>query len=302
MTESNSTLDNAPILIQFVPDRWSEVQKFSKFHSPTYDLGRLGFKALGAVQGHFQKAQILRNLAHRLAPTLAEDREEIEKQGYSPAIRSQELAGVVEAVFDELYSTVDTTREALKPLYGNRRGYTSKSTRKLFKAAADGKLDERIPKDIRQAIADAERDWVSDLRAVRDEITHWDVGSCFMHDDGRISYSHGGLGTPTQAYGIDNVMDEIQKYETAVGDFLEVIFGTLNATLEDKETEQFCGIFNYRIYQRFVSPRQARDFNSGRCRSYEWFEDDDQPTCPLTDQLWRICSDAPSERRGRALG
>lgn len=284
MTEGEGSLGAAPILISFAPDQWSEVQKFSKFHSPTYNLGRLGFKALGAVQGHFQKAQIMRGLAYRLAPTLAEDREEMERQGYTLGIRSQELAGVVETVFDELYSTVDTTREALKPLYGNRRGYTSKSTRKLFKAAADGKLDERIPEEIRQALADAERDWVSDLREIRDEITHWDVGSCFMHDDGRISYSHGGLGTPAQAYGIDDVMDEIQKYETAVGDFLEVVFGTLNATLVDEETKQFCGIFNYRIYERFVAPREARDFNSGRCKSYEWFEDDDNPTCPLTDR------------------
>lgn len=284
MSESGESPGEAPILISFAPDQWSEVQRFSKFHSPTYDLGRFGFKALGAVQGHLQKAQVMRNLAHRLAPTLAEDREEMERHGYTPAIRSQELAGVVETVFDELYSTVDTTREALKPLYGNRRGYTSKSTRKLFKTAADGELDERIPEKIRQALADAERDWVSDLREIRDEITHWDVGSCFMHDDGRISYSHGGLGTPTQAYGIDNVMDEIQKYETAVSNFLEVVFGTLNATLKDEETEQFCGIFNYRIYQRFVSPGEARDFNSGRCKSYEWFEEDDNPTCPLTDR------------------
>lgn len=284
MTEGGVPSKDPPLLIYFAPDQWSEVRKFSMFSSSTYDLGKLGFKALGAVQGHFQKAQILKNLAYRLAPTLAEDREEIDKQGYTLAIRSQELAGVVEAVFDELYSTVDTTREALKPIYGNRRGYTSKSTRKLFRTAAEGNLDERIPEDIRQALADAERDWLADLRKIRDEITHWDVGSCFMRDDGGISYSHGGLGTPTQAYGIDNVMEEIEKYETAVSNFLKVIFGTLNTTLADKETEQFCGIFNYRIYQRFVSPREARDFNSGRCKSYEWFEDDDNPTCPLTDQ------------------
>ncbi len=284
MTEGDVPSKDPPILIYFAPDQWSEVRKFSMFNSPTYDLGRLGFKALGAVQGHFQKAQILRNLAHRLAPTLVEDREEVDKQGYTLAIRSQELAGVVEAVFDELYSTVDTTREALKPLYGNCRGYTSKSTRKLFKAAADGKLDERIPENIRQALADAERDWVSNLREIRDEITHWDVGSCFMHDDGRISYSHGGLGTPTRAYSMEDVMEEIQKYEAAVENFLNIIFGTLNATLEDEETEQFCGIFNYRVYERFVSPREARDFDSGRCKSYEWFEDDDKPTCPLTDR------------------
>lgn len=284
MTKGDVSSKDPPILIYFAPDQWSEVRKFSMFNSPTYDLGRLGFKALGAVQGHFQKAQILRNLAHRLAPTLVEDREEMDKQGYTPAIRSQELAGVVEAVFDELYSTVDTTREALKPLYSNCRGYTSKSTRKLFKAAADGKLDERIPENIREALTDAERDWVSNLREIRDEITHWDVGSCFMHDDGRISYSHGGLGTPTRAYSMEDVMEEIQKYEAAVENFLNIIFGTLNATLEDEETEQFCGIFNYRVYERFVSPREARDFNSGRCKSYEWFEDDDNPTCPLTDR------------------
>jgi hypothetical protein len=54
--------------------------------------------------------------------------------------------------------------------------------------------------------------------------------------------------------------------------------------LEDKETEHLCGIFHHRAYQRFVSPGEARDFNSGRCKSYEWFEKEEQPTCPLSDQ------------------
>jgi hypothetical protein len=76
---------------------------------------------------------------------------------------------------------------------------------------------------VRQALTDAERNWASDLRRIRDEITHCDVGDRFVHNDGRISYSHGSLGTPTYAYGIDRILDEIQKYETArsSGDLLK---------------------------------------------------------------------------------
>jgi hypothetical protein len=105
------------------------------------------------------------------------------------------------------------------------------------------------------------------------------VGSVSKGRDGVcvfcISYSHGGLGTRTHAYRIDDIFREMSTYEDKLNHFLGRLFHTLNATLEDEETQQFCGIFNGRIYERFVTPSEARDFNSGRYKSYEWFEEEE---------------------------
>jgi hypothetical protein len=69
----------------------------------------------------------------------------------------------------------------------------------------------------------------------------------------------------------------------AVNVFLGEIFRFLNSELVDDEVWQLCGIFSGRIYSRFVSPKDANDFNSGKCDAYKWFEKEDNPTCPFVD-------------------
>jgi nucleoid DNA-binding protein len=277
----SSTIDRPTANIRvFAPEQWGEVTKFRMFAHSTYQLKPRENMALHGVEGHFQKYSVLLGLAQRLAPALIEDNEEVDKQGYSSAIRSKELAAIVDALFSELYSAVDCTRQVIAAIYGKYKGVTAKSTSKLFKNASEGKLDEKVPKEIRVALAEA--NWFPKLRDIRTAITHYNIGSCHMDKDGRISYFLHQFGTQTNTLVTEDVIQEVSTYANQINKLLGRIYRTLNNTLKDVETVQICGIFGGRIYQRFVSSQEARDFNSGRCKSYEWFEKDTEPTCPFT--------------------
>ena len=71
--------------------------------------------------------------------------------------------------------------------------------------------------------------------------------------------------------------------------------------MSDDDTVQICGIFHSLYYQRFVSPNEARDFHSGKCKSYESFEKGMMPTCLFADKcgayarvLEQIAADEPT--------
>lgn len=267
-------------LIMFAPERMGEVTKFRLFASSTYILDSNANVALSGIEGHFQKYTILMELAQRLAQKMVEDEEELKKLGYSRAIRSKEFAAIMETLFCELYSAVDCTRQVIGAIYGKLRGVTRKSTSKLFTNATDGIIDDRVPIEIRKALAEA--DWFPKLDKIRNAIIHSNVGFCSNHD-GRISYFHDSLGkTKFNVLAMEDVLQEVATYADKVNKFHGIIFRTLNGTLRDTETTQFCGIFGGRVYQRSVFVHDARNFHSGKCKSYEWFEKDTSLTCPFT--------------------
>ena len=266
-------------IIMFDPTKWSELTKFQRFASTTYDFDAYANSALRGVEGHFQKYNVLMGLAQKMIPKLVEDEEELIKQGYSKAIRSQELAAIIETLFCELHSCIDCTRKIIGAIYGKLPGVPSKSTTKLFTYAAKGDIDDRVPAEIRKALADAK--WFPRFRKIRDAIIHSNVGTC-SGDDGQISYFHERLGkNKGNTLAIDDVFQDVSMYADNINKFLGCIFQALNDTLKDEATPQMCGIFSGRLYERFVSPHEAKNTHSGKCKSYEWFENDVHPTCPF---------------------
>ena len=53
--------------------------------------------------------------------------------------------------------------------------------------------------------------------------------------------------------------------------------------MDDLETIQFCGIFGSLFYQRTVYPSEAKNFDSGKCESFESFEKGLMPKCPYAN-------------------
>ncbi len=102
---------------------------------------------------------------------MALDREEVRARGYSDAHRSEEFAAVVEEVFGELYSCLDSTRQVLKAVYPKAQGNPQDKTSRLFSNAAAGKLDPALPEPIREALAAANADWFPGLRKIRTAVT-----------------------------------------------------------------------------------------------------------------------------------
>lgn len=282
--ETPKEAPEGPFLQMFAPEHWGQAEKFVRFAPWTYDFNKAEGAALQGVVGHFEKARTLTRVARRLEEGLALDREEVATQGYSAALRSEEFAAVVEEIFGELYASLDTMRQVLKVAYPKAQGIPKDKTSRLFSNAASGKLDLAVPEAIRSTLAAAHKDWFCDLRRIRTAVTHLSPGDCAPREDGKVAYFNRALGTPTNSLELDDVWGAIDRYTEAVNGLLGTVFRELNATLKDEKVEEVCGVHAGRIYQRFVSPKEAVDFNSGTCKSYEWFEEPENPTCPVSGE------------------
>lgn len=268
-------------VIMFAPDRWGELEKFSKFYSSTYQFDHHTGNALSGATNHFHKVMTLFDFAQRIKANLEEDNKEISQHGYTPAIRGKELSAIIETIFLDLYSSIDCTRQVINFIFKNYTG-VPKSTRKLFENALKDKIDKRVPESIRMALKNAT--WYDEFRKIRDELTHSDIGTCHLDKNtGKVFYMHSGLGTVSKASIIEDIFEKLSSLIKDVNVFLEQVYHSLNSQLSDKEVWQVCGIFDGRIYSRFVKSSEAKDFNSGRCEAFQWFEKDENPTCPFVD-------------------
>jgi hypothetical protein len=232
---------------------------------------------------------VLMGLSRKLAPELRSDYEETIEKGFSDAIHSKELAAILDSLFCELYSSVDCTRHVIAAIYGKYPGITSKSTSGLFENAGKHIIDERVPLEIREALEKGQNDWFPRLKEIRDSLNHYSIGSCSDFEgrhkgelEPKVSYSHDLLGDDMGNVLVTNdVFKTISEFEVKVNLFQGSVYHALNQTLEDKETTQVCGWFGGRVYLRLVSPKEAIDFNSGKCYSQIYFEKEEMQTCPF---------------------
>jgi hypothetical protein len=267
------------IVIAFTPERWGRLERFQHFYGGTHHFDRDTQKSLPGAANHFHKALILLEVAKEHASRLPEDRAQLKERGHTPARRGKELSALVESILLDLYSSIDCTRKVVTFIYRNHRG-VKQSTRKLFQAAAAGTIDATVPEGIRNAFANAA--WYADFRALRDAITHSDVGSCHLDEkSGKVFYMHAGLERDGKALVIEDIFDHVEKTKDNVNVFMGQVFHCLNADLKDEEVWQMCGLFDGRVYSRFVRPSEAVDFNSGRCDAFRWFQKRENPECPF---------------------
>lgn len=261
----------------FAPERWGSLEKFSNFYSGTYKFSESGSRAVTGSINHFHKASILRKLSSKLAPNLDKDEIELKKNGFSSAINSRELSAVIESVILELYSSLDCSRKIITEIYSSYQGVPD-STRKFFRNIKEGKIDEKFPEQIKNAVLEAT--WYEGFRRIRDELTHLDAGACYLDEKTRkIIYIHSGIKNNGKPLIVDDIFDKIDQTFLDVNRFLGRVFSFLVTQLNDAPIKQFCGIFNARMYERYVSPHEAVDFNSGICKSRSWFELEGNPAC-----------------------
>jgi hypothetical protein len=283
---------NCTVII-FSPRNWGSLQRFEHFYPTTYSFDRNTQYAIKGAANHFYKALHLFNLAKEFSPRLNEDNAELEKNGYTDSVRSNELSALVEAIILEFYSSIDCTRHIVTTIYKNHRG-VKQSTRKFFQAAFKGTVAETVPLDIREAFKTA--GWYPGLRRIRDSLTHSDIGSCRLDKTTQsVSYMHAGLGDNKRAFVIKDIFEYMDTLNAQINQFTGKVFNCLNGTLLDKELLQMCGIFNGFAYSRFVKPSDAVDFNSGRCNP--WFDSSSIACCPFADK----CT-AYKNKRDRVLG
>ena len=262
----------------YAPEQWGSLEMFSKFYSGTYTLSPSGKRAVSGAMNHFQKGLILRDLALKLIPNLEMDEIELNQHGYTHAINSKEISAVIESIFLEFYSSVDCTRKVITEIYSKKYRGIPDSTRRYFAKIKAQEVDEKFPEQLIIAVVEAV--WFDDFREIRDELTHRDTGSC--HKDavtGKIRYSHPGIHINGKILVLDDIFQKIEQMISNVNLFIGRVFSYLLTQLKDERMLQYCGIFNGRVYSRYVSPSEAVDFHGGVCDSKKWFDLEGNPTC-----------------------
>ena len=294
MSQSDQKISKK-FLLRFTPERWGQVDRFLNFYSTTHRFNKRTNACVSGVVSHFYKALTLQSLANRLRPSLAQDNEQLESEGYTPASHARELSAVLETILCELYASIDCTATLLSAIYGKLPGVPSKSTRNLFTNAVQGKFDDRFPRPLLDATMQAEP-WVAKLRDIRDTVSHSAPGSCFLDSEtGVVRYMNAAMGPPDRAHIIDDIFTEIEQYFSSVNEWLGATFLFLNSELEDIETQQVCGFFSGRVYTRLARPSEATSFHGGRCKAHLWFEKEENPACPLVEECGAYKNKVPPD-------
>lgn len=265
----------------FAPELWGEVDFFRNFHAGTHVFKSDTRKAISGVSNHFRKAIILHQLSIKLLPNLSIDEEELKAKGYSATINAKELSAVFEEVFTELYSSIDCTRKIIVSIYKKTRGLPD-STRKLFRKVQCNLLGNDFPHELKQAILNSV--WYDQLLSIRDELTHSDIGSCFIDRETQtVTYMHTGINNAGQPLIINDVLGMIESLFSQINQFLGHVFNFLNSQLKFTTIDQLCGIFYGRAYIRKISLEPPIDINSGVCQSHTWFDNQPDFMCPFSN-------------------
>jgi len=275
------TISNAHVRT-FAPEQWGEVDFFKVFYKGTHALRPDAKKALGGVSSHFSKASILYGLAVKLLPNLQIDERELSEKGHTPAKNGAEFTAVVEEVFTELYSSVECARKVLSDIYRGIPKLPTDSTRKFFQRIQSGDIGASFPSELRELIVSC--DWYEELRTIRDELTHADIGHCSLERGTKyVTYMHTGVRSNGSPLIVNNVMGRIDELTHKVSIFLGGVFNFLNGQLQPTEVDQLCGFFFGRGYLRKLPLHRPLTFHDGHCVSLHWFEDAEGFRCPMAD-------------------
>lgn len=266
----------------FVPEHWGEIDFFKTFYKGTHNLKRDAQKALGGASSHFSKASILYGLAVKLLPNLHIEAQELSDNGHTAAKNSAEFTAVVEEVFTELYSSVECARKVITDIYRGVSKLPTDSTRRFFERIKNEEVGASFPAELKEVIKSC--DWYEDLRIIRDELTHADIGNCSLETGtGFVTYMHSGVRANGSPLIVKNVLERIDELALKVNSFLGQVFNFLNRQLQPTEVDQLCGFFFGRGYLRKLPLERPLNFHAGTCVSLQWFEKAEGFRCPLAE-------------------
>ena len=282
----------APAVKLFAPERWGQVELFSKLCAETYKFSEREQRALTGIAQHFEKAATFQRLAVKVKPGLTADQAELNERGYTTAPNSRELTTLIEAAILEIYSSVDCTAKVLRAIYGQTSRGFKNSTRSLFKSFDS--ISGTFPNSIKEIFRKVT--WYDELLFLRDELAHLGTGWCHLDEaKTKVKYMHVGVKTKGKPLIIEDVFTWLSNLVNVVNSFLGQIFQLLRGSLKNTPVPVVCGIVEARFLIRYVDPTQEITFASGRCASYQWFEQLDAPTCPFVAHCGAYMKTRPNE-------
>lgn len=266
----------------FAPEQWGSLDYFKIFCKGTHNFKPDTQKALGGVSSHYRKAEILYGLAVRLLPNMQIDERELNEKGHTSASNGAEFTAVVEEVFTELYASVECARKILTDIYRGVPKLPTDSTRRFFQRFMSGEIGASFPAELTELIRSC--DWYEELRVIRDELTHADIGHCSLErGTAFVTYMHTGVRADGSPLIINDVLGRLDALSAQINQFMGGVFNFLNRQLKPTEVDQLCGFFYGRAYLRKLQLKNALDINSGLCTSYHWFDTTAGFRCPLAD-------------------
>ncbi|PXA03905.1 hypothetical protein DDZ13_09705 [Coraliomargarita sinensis] len=275
---------NETFLLKFVPEQWTPLERFAAFAADTYKDRHVS-EGLAAITDHLEKYKVIAGLADDLIPTMHEDRKELKEKGYSSSRRSRQIAALCEVLVCELYSAIDGLRDTLYGIFRDVQSIQKSSNEKLFKRAKERKYGSGFPEWLNEVLAIAFDEWFQDLKELRTELTHGQVGNCSLSEDFKtIRYMNTGLGDDHRAFVIDDFIQKISGYDKNVRLLFDSIFEGLYPSLRKIPRLQICGMYKARWYGRKVAPEENLSFKHGACVSWDWFEEKEGLMCPLASK------------------
>ena len=274
-------------LLQFVPERWNPEKKFFQFVGVSKRFDAEAQKGARTCSDHIGKFIVLAGLANRIAPDLAKDHEQLDANGYSHNRYHREFTAVLEASISEIYSGLDGIRRLLFSVYRDVKGIQNQSTERMFKRATTDFYGEGFPREILEALKEADKTWFPSLRLLRTENTHGETGSCHLdRKTQKIRYIHSGLrGTEAnRAFVVEDIVEDIERWRSGSSTLRDVVFTVLCSLFEQEQLFQPCGMYKARMYVRFVIPTEKLTFGDGFCVSRKWFMNEAELKCPLRDK------------------
>ncbi|MDO8736407.1 MAG: hypothetical protein Q7K29_04920 [Thermoleophilia bacterium] len=275
--------EDEPFNVLFEPENWTMVRRFLYFVDQPFEKTPALQRGISATDNHFEKCKILRSHAKELESTFLDSVKGRKKYDDIYVRRSKTYSALVETIYCELYSCLNGLRDTIFAIYGGVQRVQNKKTSKFFSLASEGKYGQGFPERVANLLSDAYLSWFCELRDIRVEVTHRNVGFCYLDEkSNKVQYQN--LAPNKQDMIIDDIPAELEKMYQHVFGLLEQIFGFFCSILWPKDIHIVCGIFRDRGYTRFVKHSHDMSFNSGWCFSEEWKNGDPLNYCPARHQ------------------
>ena len=288
-------LEVTPALKLFVPETWGEATRFQALCHGTHRLDEDTERALAGVTTHYGRCLQLTDLAKRLGPKLQTGKRRSQARGRAAAARHEEVGAMVEAAIFELYASVECAARVRRAVHGEDARGLKKLAGFFFGSARKmpGALPES-PESFTQGAV-----WYEDLCRIRDELVCVDSGIVRLNErEGWAEYVHPGITMNGEMLVLEDVFVWLEELRGEVNEFLGEVFQQLNGTLKDRPVKTPCGLVGGHPLERWVSPADELTFDSGRCASWQWFEQPENPTCPFKESCGAYRNKAPAENAG----
>jgi hypothetical protein len=135
------------------------------------------------------------------------------------------------------------------------------------------------------------------------------IGRCCPHNSSRASLPRLGplVASSNSSWDqgdvyIEDAVTWLNETFESMRTLTEWFFEHCFAQLEPIEHAVICGIYNARLYERFVAPTETLSSDDGRCLSRGWFETEPGCECPKRTTCGAYSRPVPDEERNSHYG